>query len=292
MTEAPGGCPFKATATLQPPRAVYTRAFYNEMPGARLPPTATAPAFQRSREQGRAPGRPACARARAGGGCVHARQAPAAPDPPAEDPAPGTHTTPRVQRASDLQPVHPAASDRPGGSPSPGARGRGPPSPVPQEHTGGCHAGGLGWQETPPQPSQEQACRHREAPLPTAPWSGRGSRPAPGPGVRGTFWTEPPRRCGESTHAEVVRESHSLGSRWGSRAGLPAAVRNSGLRTRGPRAPSAPLPAGLHGPSGAASGPPRPPVDGLTLSAPGDTGPGGMQEGQEHPPRRRFGGLG
>lgn len=38
-TERLWGCPLEAKSALQPLRAVHARAFYNKMPGARLPPT-------------------------------------------------------------------------------------------------------------------------------------------------------------------------------------------------------------------------------------------------------------
>lgn len=74
LAKAPGSCPFKATAFLQPLWAVDARAFYNKMPGAGCPPW---PRRLHSRGAGRVPlpgegegrtrmpcAKPPCARAR------------------------------------------------------------------------------------------------------------------------------------------------------------------------------------------------------------------------------------
>lgn len=98
----PWGLPLQSHSFLQPPRAVYARAFYNKMPGAGLPPTATAPAFQ----QGRARGAPGGGQGRAWTAvCTTARSR------VLQQKAPGTCITLRTQQLGDVRPWHQAEPD-------------------------------------------------------------------------------------------------------------------------------------------------------------------------------------
>lgn len=82
LAEAPGGCPFEATGSCTT-AGVYARAFFNKMPGARLPPTATAPAFQKGQGLAWAPG------AGCGGGKGRTRVRPSREPPCTRVPGPG-----------------------------------------------------------------------------------------------------------------------------------------------------------------------------------------------------------
>lgn len=159
-----------------------------------------------------------------------------------------------------------------------GARGRGPPSPVPRAHTGGRHAGGWAGRKRPLSlPGRAPAAQGGGEGLawwplcPRLPGQAgitRGSWPRGHEDVLDGAPTSVLRRR-EKAHEAAVRQSHGLGSRRGSGAGLPASVRDS---TENEGALS-PLDTAARGPAG----------DGLTLSAPGDTGPGGRQEAGARP---------
>lgn len=119
LAEAPGGCPFKATASLQPPQAVYTRAFYNKMPGAGHPPQPRRRHSSRA-ESAQLP----WGGARAGRAHAELGTAPCTRARPGSSRRRAPHTThPKNADLGDAQPVAPrqaSHADGPGPQPPPG----------------------------------------------------------------------------------------------------------------------------------------------------------------------------